>query len=112
MKWETAESELCVNAATGRGRRGIYRNALPRASGNRRDIPAEVGRRLLNALAELEADIGGELHRGAEILAGGGQHVGDPGLVIDHEQLAEQRHFLAELGDRTVDHLGDDVGRL
>ena len=45
-------------------------------------------------------------------LPAGGDDVGDRGLVVDHEQLAEQRILLAELGHRAVDHLLDDVGRL
>jgi hypothetical protein len=40
------------------------------------------------------------------------RHVGDLGLVVHHEQLAEERVFLAELRDRAIDHLGDDVGGL
>ena len=41
-----------------------------------------------------------------------GDDVGDRGLVVDHEQLAQQGIFLAELGHRAFDHLLDDVGRL
>ena len=34
------------------------------------------------------------------------------GLVVHHEDLAQQRVLLGELLDRAVDHLGLDVGRL
>ena len=45
----------------------------------------------------------------AGLLRGRRDDVGDRGLVVDHEQLGEQRILLAELGDGALDHLVDDV---
>nr|GFD57322.1 hypothetical protein [Tanacetum cinerariifolium] len=61
---------------------------------------------------ELETDIVLEHDGGARVLARLGDDVADLGLAVHHEQLADQRMLLAELGDRALDHLGDDIGRL
>src|SRR5204863_1319547 len=79
-------------------------------AGGSRDLRSEVGLLLLNALAQLEADETLECDRRTGFLAGGGDDVGDRGLVVHDEQLADQSAFLAELGEAAFDHLLDDVG--
>ncbi len=76
------------------------------------DFGGEIALGFLDALAELEAFIGLERDRRTGVLGRSGDDIGDRGLAVDHEQLAEQRVFLAELGHRAFDHLLDDVGRL
>src|SRR3546814_4985801 len=77
------------------------------AAGGSGDFGGEVAFFLLDAFAELEAHETLERDRRTDILAGGGDDFGDRGLAVDHEGLREQRIFLAELGDRTIDHLRD-----
>src|SRR3546814_6724779 len=60
----------------------------------------------------LEADEALQGDRRADILAGGGNDFGDGSLAVHHEQLRQQRVFLAIFGDRAVDHLADDFGGL
>src|SRR3546814_8997355 len=67
---------------------------------------------LLDAFAELEADIVFQRDRRAGFLRRLGDDIGDRGLVVHHEKLAEQGLLLGELGDRAVHHLGDDLGGL
>src|SRR3546814_8575172 len=69
------------------------------------DFGGEIAFLLLDALAQLEADIGGERDGRAGVLAGGRDDVLDLRLVVHDEDLAHQRVFLAELGDGAVDHL-------
>src|SRR5690348_13066088 len=64
---------------------------------------------LLDTLAELEADEARQGNRGARILRRRRDDVGHWGLVVADEQLAEQRVFLAELGETAFHHLFDDV---
>src|SRR5688500_17276770 len=77
-----------------------------------RDLGGEVAFLFLDALAELEADEALELNARPGLLGGGGDDFGDRRLVVDHEQLRQQRIVLAELGDRAFDHLLDNVRRL
>src|SRR5688500_2320747 len=95
--------------------------ASGRASGDRlvlfyagggRDLRCEIALLLLDALAQLETDESRQLDRSARVLARARDDVGDRGLVVHHEQLADQAMLLAELGHRAFDHLLDDIGRL
>src|SRR3546814_12336926 len=81
-------------------------------AGRRGDLRGEIALLPLDTLAELEADEVLERDRRARGLARLGDDVRDRGLVVDHEELAEQRVLLGELLDRAVDHLGDDIGGL
>src|SRR3546814_9493486 len=81
-------------------------------AGGGRDFRREVAFFLRDAFAELEADEALQGDRRADILAGGGNDFGDGSLAVHHEQLRQQRVFLAIFGDRAVDHLADDFGGL
>src|ERR1044072_3852954 len=78
----------------------------------RRDLRREVALFLLDAFTELETDIVNQRDRLAGFLCRLGHDIGDRGLVVHHEQLAEQRVLLGIFGDRAIDHLGYDLGRL
>src|SRR3546814_13143622 len=60
-------------------------------AGRRGDLRGEIALLPLDTLAELEADEVLERDRRARGLARLGDDVRDRGLVVDHEELAEQR---------------------
>src|SRR6185312_15368753 len=72
----------------------------------------EVLRLLLDALAELEAQVAGDADRPADLRGSIVDDLGNLGLAVHHEGLLEQYDFLVELADAALDHLGDDVGSL
>src|SRR5438128_818455 len=86
-----------------------YRLGLRGHAGSGGDFGGEVAFLLLDAFAELEADEAGDVDRRSDLLGLGGDDVFDLGLVVHHEQLRQEGHLLAELGDRAVDHLLDDI---
>src|SRR5436190_8773441 len=85
---------------------GVTFRASMRFAGLGHDFGSEVGRFLLDALAHHEERVG--VHLGFPRA----EHLLYRLLVVLDKGLAEQRFLAEELVERTLDHLGDDFGRL
>src|SRR5258705_13593778 len=72
------------------------------------DLGGKIGGRLLDALAEDEADEPGDPDWRTGFLGGGLDDLADPAFAIDHEDLLEQHGFLVEFAQPSLDHALDD----
>src|SRR5262244_389121 len=97
-------------ARQGRGRRPCCSSFS--ASHRSGDLGGKVILPLLDALAELEAGDAGHLDRRTNLLARGLDRLPHSLLGVDDVDLFEENHFLVELAQAALHHLGDDLGRL
>src|SRR3546814_19458275 len=88
--------------ASGRGEVELRDRFRLAGAGGGGDFGGEIAFLRLDALAQLEADIGGERDGSAGVLAGGRDDALDLRLVVPDADLALHRLFLADLVDGHV----------